>query len=207
MSMIDPRRRKAARKESGQSETPELGESAKRVSRECKIPGCVVGWEHFKSSQKGTPGLMVRFVALEGPDAGATTERNFWLTDRAMDQFLDFLLALGHEEPLDPYNDDHLEAAFSRGAVMMDIKGEDYTDRRGNDRTSYRPAWFGVYKGRDKAEWNKLLEEATKGWAAYVKWREQNPRPQPGSGGGGGGSYADSSSGGSGDYSDDSIPF
>lgn len=209
MGTIDPRQRKAAREAEGKSAAPEIGEGPRRVSRECKIPGAVVGWEHYKSSRKGTPGLLVRFVALDGPEAGAITERTFWLTDAAMDQFLDFLLALGHEEPLDPYNDSHLEAAFARGAVMLDVRGESYTTDDGEERTSYRPNWFGVFKGKGKKSWNNLLDEAVAGWDRYVEWRRNNPRPEPGSGGGGGDS--DRGRGGGrasfGGGQDDEIPF
>jgi len=207
MGTIDPRKRREARRAAGQSDNPELGSGGPvRLSRECKIPGAVVGWEHYKSSRKGTPGLLVRFVALDEPDAGKIAERTFWLTDAAVDQFADFLLSLGHEEPVDPYNDAHLEAAFSRGAVMMDVRGEGWTTREGEERTSYRPAWFGVYKGKGQKAWNEILDEAIQGWDRYVEWRRNNPRPEPGSGsasGGGGRARFGSDSAGQ----DDEIPF
>lgn len=202
---VDPRQRKAARKEAGHGEIPEEGAGVKRVKHECKVPGAVVGWEHFESSRKGTPGLMVRFVVFEGPDAGAISERNFWKTDRAIDQFLDFLLALGWEEPLDIEDDDQLERAFATGAVGLVIRGEDWKDREGNTRTKYEPAFFYRYREAGKPEWNAMVEEAEKGWAGYVKWREEHPRPSPGenSGSGDGGGSGGGSYGGD----DDSIPF
>lgn len=205
MALIDPRKRQAERKAEGKSEKPELGSGTKRVARECRVPGAVVGWEHFESSKKGTPGLMVRFVVLNGPDAGKVTERDFWLTEAATAQFADFLLALGHEEPLDPYNNEHLEVAFAHGAVMLDIRGEDYVNGKGEDRTSYKPAWFGEFTGKGETAWNAVLEEAEKGWNAYVGWRANNPRKAAGSGGdatnysGGGGS--------AGGGPDEEIPF
>lgn len=185
MGMIDPKKRRSAREAEGKSATPELGKGPQRINRACRIPGAVVGWEHYKSAVKGTPGLLVRFVALDEPDAGAITEKTFWLSEAALDQFADFLLALGHEEPVDPNNNDHLEVAFSRGAVMMDVKGESYTDREGNERTAYRPEWFGVYRGKGKKEWNEILKAAEEGWGRYIEWRGKNPRPEPGSGSGG----------------------
>ena len=204
MALIDPRARAAERKAEGKSEKPELGAGTKRIDRECRIPGVVVGWEHFESSRKGTPGIMVRLVAVTGPDVGKITERNFWLTDAATAQFADFLLSLGHEEPLDPYNNDHLEVAFSHGAVMMDIKGEDYTDKDGNTKTSYRPAWFGEFTGKGEKSWNKVLEDAEEGWNHYIAWRKTKPRPAAGSGGGGATDY---SGGGSQGGPDEEIPF
>jgi len=205
MALIDPKKRQAEREAEGKSSKPELGEGTKRIDRECRIPGAVVGWEHFESSRKGTPGIMVRFVALSGPDVGKVTERNFWLTDAATAQFADFLLALGHEEPLDPYNNEHLEVAFAHGAVMMDIKGEEYQDKNGNPKMSYRPAWFGEFTGKGEKSWNKVLEGAEEGWNNYVGWRANNPRKAAGSGGdatnyGGGG-------GSTGGGPDEDIPF
>ena len=204
MTMIDPRKRAAAREAEGKSATPELGEGTPRIECECRVPGAVVGWEHYKSSRKGTPGMLTRFVCLDGPDAGKITETTFWLTDAALDQFADFLLCLGHNEPVDPYNDDHLADAFGKGAVMMDVKGENYTDRDGNPRTSYRPAWFGKYNGKGNEKWNAIMEASEAGWSRYVEWRRNNPRPEPGSQpvprqaqGGSGGNVGD----------DDEIPF
>lgn len=212
MATIDPRKRRAAREAAGESAVPELGAGVRRISRECKIPGAVVGWEHYNSSRKGTPGLLVRFVALADPDAGAITERTFWLTDAATDQFLDFLLALGHDEPIDPNNNDHLEVAFAKGAVMMDVKGEEYTyekDGEEKTRTSYRPAWFGAFKGKSSKAWNKVLEDAEKGWSAYCEWRKKNPRDEPSGGGGGGGEPSGSGGrfGGDDGGPDEEIPF
>lgn len=196
MPTWNPADRMKAREAKGQSATPELNEGPARISRECRVPGAVVGWEHYESSRKGTPGLLVRFVALDGPEAGKIAERTFWLTDAAVDQFLDFVLALGHTEPIDPYNDDHLGSAFSRGAVMMDVRGESWQDRNGNERTSYRPAWFGAYRGEGSKAWNEIMEQAEEGWNRYIAWRAKNPRTAPGE------SSGYSSSGG-----DEDIPF
>lgn len=217
--MIDPKERMKARKEAGMSEVPEDGERTEFVQSECTVPGAVVGWEHFESSKKGTPGLLVRFVVLEGPEVGRATERNFWLTDRAMDQLLDFVLAMGWEEPFDPDNDEHLEKIFSLGAVKIVIRGEDYTDSEGEERTTYRPAFFNRLKGKGKKEWNSIVVAGQAGWDRYVKWRESNPRgvasaentgpdpevkPRKGKGEG---KKKQESSGDDGGYIDEDIPF
>lgn len=217
MEMYDPRKRKAARKADGKAEVPTLGDGQKWLKTECRVPGAVVGWEHYESSKKGTPGLLIRFVVLDGPDAGSICETTFWLTRLAMDMFGDFLLALGHEEPLDVTNDGHLEKAFGLGAVMMDVKGEDYQNKDDETRTSYRPEWFGKFTGKGSKSWNPLVESAEKGWNAYVKWRSENPRQAPSSdsgGGYGGGGYSDGGGGGGGGSKpkgrfsdDDDIPF
>jgi len=220
MAMVDPRKRQAERKADGQSEVPELGEGVKRVQSECRVPGAVVGWEHYESSKKGTPGLLVRFVALEGPESGGICERTFWLTDRAVGQLADMMICLGHLDPFDPQNNDHLERAFAKGAVMMDIKGEKWEDQKtGEERTTYRPAWFGkMPKGSGKKEWNEHMVEAEEGWGRYLTWRQNNPRRAAGDNDSGGGGYSSgggsgsgsggsSSGGGSSAYDEDEIPF
>lgn len=218
---INPNERRQERKEKGWSEDPELGEGPPRVGREQRCPGAAVGFERFKSSEKGTPGLMVRFVALSGPDAGKITDRNFWLTQKAIGQFTDLVLAYGWTEPLNTDNDDHLEALFARGAVMMQIKGEDrsWTDDDGEEHetTRYSPAFFAKFKGQPADDWDEHVQAGQKYWDEYLKWRKENPRPKPGSSSGGsgggsssGGSRSRSSGSGKSDgnkVGDDSVPF
>lgn len=209
--LVEPKKRKAERKAEGKSEVPTEGVRTEYVKRAQKTPGAVVGWEHYNSSKKGTPGLLVRFVLLEGQDAGKAAERTFWKTAAAIAQFSDFALAIGYEEPFDPDNDDHLEAMFAKGVVGLDIKEETYTKRNGDEATAARPEWFYVVPGKGKKEWNKLVEAGQKDWERYVAWRANNPRPEPGTGGGGGGGGGNSGGGGGG-YGggadpDDEIPF
>lgn len=202
--IIDPNQRRQERIAKGQSPDPDLNENkTKRVETECTIPGVVVGWEHYRSAAKGTPGLLVRFVAVEGPEAGGIVETTFWLTDNAMGRLADFLLALGNTEPVNVHDDDDLERAFSANPVMIEVKAETYNDRNGNPRTRYDAAWFGRFTGKTSSAWNDLVAEAHKGWARYVSWRQNNPRPEPGSG-----VSAGSQGGGSGgNYYDDTVPF
>lgn len=202
--IIDPKKRRQERVAEGKSADPELGEGGTtRIRTECRVPAAVVGWEHYRSSAKGTPGLLVRFVALEGPEAGAVTETTFWLTDAAISRLADLIVALGNTEPVDVTDDDALEAAFSRGAVMMEVKGRTYTVN-GQERTTYEAAWFGRYEGKGSKAWNEHVAQATEGWTRYVQWRQRNPRPEPGSGGTSSGSGGH---GGAGGYHDDTIPF
>jgi len=211
--MLNPQDRMKERKNEGKSEIPEDGERTEFVTQEQRCALAVVGFERYRSSGKGTPGILVRFVTLNGPEPGKAAERTFWDTPNAIGQFLDFVLALGHTEPFDHTNDDVLNGIFTKNAVNCSIQGEGWVDRDGNERTTYRPAFFSVFKGKPASSWNPLVEKGEEGWDRYVKWRTNNPRPEPGSGGGGGGGGGQGGGGGGGGggqgggrYSDE-IPF
>lgn len=207
---IDPRKRAAKREAEGKSSTPSVGEGGPpRVNTECKVPGAVVGWEQYESSAKGTPGTLVRFVVLDGPEKGKITETTFWKTPKTEDQWADLALSFGYMEPFDWNNEDHLQNIFTSGAVMLDIRGESYIDREGNERTSYKPVFLGKYDGKPSKDWNEIVQAGEEGWARYLQWRANNPRPSPGSssGGGGGSSQSGRFGNGGGGYDDDGIPF
>lgn len=220
MATIDPRQRKKKLEEEGRSLEDNAGGG--RINEECDIIGVCVGFERFESSGKGTPGIMVRFVSVEGPHAGKVTDRNFWLSEKAVEQFIDLGLCFGYEEPWDPDDDDHVEKVLTDAplkAVKVIIKGKEGLD----GKTRYEPAFFRKLRsgGEElKDAWTKHIEAGEKSWDAYLKWRESNPRPAPGSapqqtsGGGGrrqedtGGGYGGGGGGeGGGGYADDDIPF
>lgn len=213
MSKLDPNARAEARKAEGKSEVPELGGQTERINRNTRVLLAPCGWEHYESTKKHTPGVLVRWVALEGPDAGKVTERTFWKSDAAADQFLDYCLAAGYREPIDWDDDDDLEALFtggdSKGVVLADIKVEDtWTRNDGTEVKTYRPAWFGPSNvpkpsAEQAKRWNALIKAAEEGWDRYMQWRETHPRGQSRGGGGGGGRDYDDGAGGQ----DEEIPF
>jgi len=199
VAIHDPKKRKEQLKNEGRDLEDSGGG---RIEEECDIIGVVVGFERFESSGKGTPGIMVRFVAVEGPHAGKCSDRNFWLSEKAVDQFIDLGLCFGYEEPWDPDDDDHVEKVLTDAplkAVKVVIKGKE-----GNDgKTRFEPTFFRKLRsGADaiKKEWEAPIAAGEKSWDGYLKWRENNPRPAPGAAptGGGGGQRRAASTGGGG---------
>lgn len=185
---IDPKKRKQEREDKGWTDD---GPGTDFMRTEGKFPMAVAGWERFRSSQKGTPGLMVRLVVVEGPQAGHVTDRNFWLTPNALEQLADFALAFGYEEPFDEHSDDALDkiVVHGTGVVMGTVKGEGYTKRDGSAGTKYEVRFFGTYKGTKKDSWNEFIKKGEGSFGAYLQWRAANPRPEPGQAPQGGGGY------------------
>lgn len=220
---IDPKARKKDREDKGWTDD---GPSTDFLRTEGKFRMAVAGWERFRSSQKGTPGLMVRLVIVEGPQAGHVVDRNFWLTPNALDQLADFALAFGYEEPFDEHSDDAMDkiVVHGTGVVMGTVKGEGYQKRDGSAGTRYECKFFGTYKGTKKDSWTEFIKKGEDSFGRYLQWRTANPRPEPGQtptgggynrGGGGGGGNQGGGGGGyggqggqGGGYEDDGgIPF
>lgn len=189
MAIQDPKQLKAEREAKGW--TDEGGGGPDRLREEGKFLLGVVGWEFFKSSGKGTPGVMIRFVVLEGPRTGAIIDVDFWLTDKARQSLGALALANNHEDPFDDESNEGLEQVFPAdvaNAVQGTVKAETYNKQDGTVGTSYKVAFFNKYKGAKKEEeWKPIMEEALVGWDKYGEWRQKNPRKAPGSGGGSGG--------------------
>lgn len=181
---IDPKKRKQEREEKGWSDD---GPSTNFLRTEGKMPMAVGGWERFKSSQKGTPGIMIRLVVVEGQHAGSVIDRNFWLTEKALEQLADFALAFGYEEPFDEHSDDALEKIVCNGTgvVMGTVKGEHYQKDDGSAGVRYEAKFFGPYRGTKKESWAEYVKLGEDSFARYGQWRANNPRALPGQGGGG----------------------
>ena len=217
MAKVDPNARANERKEQGWSEVPEEGKRAEWVSMAQRAPLAAVGWEIYEAGT-GTPGILVRFVVLAGPDKGKITERTFWLSDGARSQLADFALAIGFREPFDDEDENDLQRLFTKGALMGEIKEDSFRNQRtGKIVTKFRPDSFYPLPSDRKpsADWNAIMEAGEAGWARYQKWRETHPRgeeaqwggDQGGGGGGSGGGAAQGGGGGRGGGYDDDIPF
>jgi hypothetical protein len=181
---IDPRKRAQERKEKGWDDNA----GSQKIKEECKFLGAVAGFERFESAQKGTPGIMVRFVAVDGPLAGHVIDRDFYLTENALGFLADLALAFGYEEPFDENNDEDLEAVFQHGAgvCFITVKRETYEKTGGGQGEKFAPAFFAKSRFTEpKAEWDAFIDQGIKSFDAYLKWRESNPRKAPGQGGGG----------------------
>ncbi len=177
---IDPKKRAKEREEKGWSDD---GPSTSFCRTEGKFPMAVAGWERFRSSAKGTPGIMFRLVVVEGEHAGEVVDRNFWLTENALGQLADFALAFGYEEPFDENNDDDMDRVVTHGTgvVLGTVKGEGYQKPDGSAGTRYEARFFGRYKGQKKVAWDQYIKQGEDSFVRYLKWREANPRPLPGS--------------------------
>lgn len=209
MVMVNPQQRQQERKDRGlDKDFPQT----EWLKEEYRGPAVIVGWEHYRSSKKGTPGTLVRFVCLDGPNAGKVCEGTLWKTQKAIGTFADLALALGWTEPFDPDNDDHLASIFSKGAIRLTVKSETYTNNSGEDKTSYKPAYYDPFRGSKEKAWGPLYATAKEGWNSYSGWRAENPRPEPSGDDGYGGGNSDNSSsdysdGGGSDMADDDLPF
>ncbi len=207
---VDPRARAAQREADGIPMREDSGGLFPTVNQELRANAAICGWEHFESSNKGTPGLLVRFVCLDGPQVGETVERSFWKTENALYMLADLALALKWEEPFDESDNDDLEKVFD-GAVKITVKAQDpYEKDDGTIVERYEAAFFNPtrYTLKEKED-GPVIEAAEASFSAYLQWRENNPR-----GGGsssrsssGGGSSSRSSGGGSAPPVDDEIPF
>jgi len=202
---VDPRARAKERAEKGYSDD---GPSTTFLRATGKFPMAVAGWERFNSSQKGTPGLMVRLVAVEGEHAGDVMDRDFWLTQNALFQLADFALAFGYEEPFNEHDDDDLERVITHGlgVIVVTVQAEGYTKNDGSAGTRYNAAFFGKYKGQKKDSWGEHIKAGEKSFEGYLRWRENNPRGSGGGGsrrgGGGGGGGGGGTRNGGGSYGD-----
>lgn len=219
---IDPKERKKEREDKGWSED---GPGTNFLRQTGKFPMAVCGWERFHSSQKGTPGIMIRFVVVEGPNAGEVIDRDFWLSERALAQLADFALAFGFEEPFDEHSDDDMERIVSHGVGVVNVvvKSEGYTKSDGSAGTKFIPNFFNPYRGAAKDSWGEWITKGEASFQAYLQWRTNNPRPKPGdaprgqggggrggAGGGTSGSYGGGGQGGGGgsyEPPDGDVPF
>lgn len=176
---VDPNARKKEREEKGWSED---GPGTDFLRVEGKIVLAVAGWERFNSSQKGTPGVMMRFVAVEGEHAGEVVDGKFWLTDAALGALADWAIAFGWEEPFNEKSDDDFDkiVVFGTGVLVGHVKASHFTKKDGTAGVSYEPRFFSKYKGQKKASWAEYIKKGEASFAKYLEWREKNPRPLPG---------------------------
>lgn len=209
MAKVDPKARKAEREENGYDENggaPRLAQ----ITENCTVEAAAVcGFERFKSAKKGTPGLMFRFVALNGPYAGKVVDRNYWLSDAAIQQLADLALARGYEEPFDADDDDAVERATMGKPVEIKVKAGSYTKTDGTVVRTGEVAYTNKCKVKAKkeevADWKARLAAGQADFQHYLDWRETHPRGEGGGSSGEGRSDGGGSSGGGG--SDEDIPF
>jgi hypothetical protein len=177
--MIDPKARAKERKDKGYSDDGP-STSFLRATGKFTMAGC--GFERFNSSAKGTPGIMIRLVVVEGDHAGDVLDRDFWLTQNALFQLADFALAFGFEEPFDEKSDDDIEKIMTSGlgVVVVKVQAEGYAKNDGSAGTKYNAAFFSPYKGAAKDSWQEHIQAGEKSFNGYLKWRTNNPRATPG---------------------------
>jgi len=177
--MIDPKARAKERKDKGYSDD---GPSTSFLRATGKFTMAAVGIERFNSSAKGTPGLMIRLVVVEGDHAGDVLDRDFWLTQNALFQLADFALAFGFEEPFDEKSDDDIEKIITSGlgVVTVKVQAEGYTKSDGSAGTKYNADFFSRYAGEAKDSWKEYLDSGEKSFNGYLRWRANTPRATPG---------------------------
>lgn len=207
VAKIDPNQRKLERKEEGFSEIPEEGGGGPpRIRVACKVPAAIVGFDRVISREKRTRGIEIRFVALEGAQAGHVVDRTLWDSSAFNGQIADLALAIGHEEPFDPDEDDDLAKVFSHkgGIVGVDVRAKDpWTNDKGQERIDYEARFFYRIPAdsrpkknveADKARYEKWTEVKKAGiasWEGYLKWKEDRAEKAAQGGGGRGGSRND----------------
>ncbi len=208
--MIQPKERADERKAKGYSDD---GPSTQFLQTTGKFTMAVAGWEYFSSAVKGTAGLMIRFVVVEGEHAGEVRDRDFYLTQNALFMLADLALAFGYEEPFDERSDDDIDKVVSHGlgVCTVTVKAEGYQKNDGSSGTKYEPRFFARYKGAAKDTWQEHIDAGIKSFNGYLKWRENNPRATPGQQRMGGqtpvaeGEYVGNPS--TGEFNSDEIPF
>lgn len=213
MAKIDPNKRKEERKAEGHSEIPSEGSGGPpRINVACKVPAAIVGFDRVISKEKRTPGIEIRFVALEGAQAGHVVDRTFWESSAFNGQIADLALAIGHEEPFDPDEDDDLAKvfAFKGGVVGVDVRArEPWVDNKGKERIDFEARFFYriPFDSRPKKnvdadkprldQWLAHKKAGAASWEGYLKWKEDRAKKAAQGGGGGGGRSRD----------DDEVPF
>lgn len=210
VAKIDPKKRMEERKQEGWSEVPEEGGGGpERISMAVKCPAVIVGFERTISAEKRTPGIEVRFAALEGAAAGKVVDRTFWSSSAFNGQMADLALAIGWEEPFDPEEEEDLARVFSHknGVVGIDVRAKDpYTGDDGKERINYEARFF--YRvpadARPKKDgddvrynrWKEIKKAGVASWEGYLKWKEERAKKARGGGSGGGRRRDDDDGGG-----------
>ncbi len=213
---VDPKRRQQQREELDLPDITEPGGGGPTyIEEECRVIAANVGWEHFDSAKKGTPGLHIRYVAVHPPEhAGHITTIDVWKLPQCLDRLADMALAHGYEEPFSEEEDDDLEAVFTAGdgLIQLVIKpDEPYQDKNGKMVQRYSPAFFNRTRHRMDESYKKIIEDGEDEFGRYLKWREDHPRGS--FTGVSGGSSNSSNSGGSGQQqgqrkgADSDFPF
>lgn len=171
-----------------------------------------VGFKRY-SAQTGTPMLQISFVILadleNAGDEGKIVNRNFAITQKAMNFLGLFCKAVGWMQPFDPEDDDTIERIISSGPCLGILEDETYN---GNTKTKLKS--FARHQYND----HNLEAKLQAGEVAYREYlqRMEEFRNNRNSGGGSSGGYGGGSSGGgysggvgggSGYGSDDDIPF
>lgn len=178
---IDPRAHKAAMKERGiDIDKPSSG--MERLDKPGTYEFVVVGFETYRSSQKGTPGIMFRAVIVDGPEAGKQFNWDVWLAG-SMSSFLELLLVHHFEEPFDASSltilQKRIEPIFDGTKVFRgQVKEESYEDREGNDRVKLVMGYLNKSRKQVTPEMKELVQAGYDSWAGYCKWRKDNPRDQ-----------------------------
>ena len=179
--MIDPKDHKKALKEKG----IDIDADPKRSGR-LTIPGtflmAVCGWEFYNSSSKGTPGLMLRVVVVEGPQSGEILDVDLWFSG-SMSSLCEFLLSHGHEEPFDPEDKKKMDDLFARVTQDRLFKGvckEEHSEWNGKTQTKIILRYWYKAKTAPTKEQNEIRNKGMDSWDAYCRWRASNPRPVAG---------------------------
>ncbi len=175
MAKVIPEDRRQERKELGLD-----GPRADWIREKGKFLACPVGYELFESSKQHTPGLLVRFVIVEGPNIGKVVERNFWRTPNAMSMLGDFSLAMKYDSPWDADEEADVKQVLTHGdrVLLVTVKEETYEDKDGNEKLKYEASFFDAY--RRKFDWTDDLKamrkEAVTQFQDYMEWRKEHPR-------------------------------
>lgn len=185
---VDPKARREDRKARGLPDPSEAFEPMPWVTADDldkhgeKHTAAVTGWEWYESPKKGTPGLDIRWVIVDGPLAGKQAGSTLWFSttsDYALDVLADMAICFGWEEPFDERNDDDLEKVFTNGSglLVLVLKTEDsYENSKGDEVTPVKPAFYNASRKKADDEVKALVKRGEAAFNGYLKWREENPR-------------------------------
>lgn len=159
-----------------------------------------VGFDRW-ASKAGAWMLEVSFVVLRDDansgDEGVITRRSFALTDKAIQFWGRFCLAVGYTQPHDPEDDDVVDHIIGLRPVICTVKGREW-----NGETRYEPDQFRPFRGEIDPSWDDAIEQ---GRESYARIAAARAAKRSGGGGGNGGGGAPRKPKGGSDLDD--VPF
>lgn len=155
-----------------------------------------VGFDRWQS-KSGSAMLEISFVVLRDDadtgDEGVITRRSFALTEKAIQFWGRFCLAVGYTQPHDPEDDDIVAHIIGLRPLLCVVKGREW-----NGEMRYEPDSFRAFRGEFDPAWDDAIEEGRQSYARIAAAREAKRN------GGGGRSGAPRKPSGSGL---DDVPF
>ena len=157
-----------------------------RAVRPKLTPGEKVLWAaafKYVNSSRGTPGIEVMYVCVDGDESTAYVWDTFWMTQAAAFRLKSYSRAVGQKTPWHP------EEPEEAADVLLKVPVNATIELREQDNGTKRPEIQGwsAYAGDITEDMESIVGDAE------AHWRKMNP--------------SDASSGGSSGYDDDEIPF